>query len=213
MFVELLAGDAGLDDAIEILGMHREHAVHVAKVEADAAARRVYLTLERGALAEADHRHAMRRAQSHDLLHLFGALRKHHRVRRLVLDPCGGVAVLLAQRLRGRQPIAVARRQRRDYGGGGLARFAAAFGGLDQSHYCSCLSTSNVAAATGRVKPRAPSPRTRGEGIGGPAAATTRTRCEHRYDEGAWPLGSDLRQCPSPPDCCPIRPLPAGGER
>ena len=33
-------------------------------------------------------------------------LRKHHRVRRLVLDPGQGVAVLLAHRLRGDEPVA-----------------------------------------------------------------------------------------------------------
>ncbi len=72
MLVELLARDAGLDDAIEVLGMHGEHAIHVAEIEADAAMGRVDLAFERGAGAERDHRHALGRAQPHDLLHLFG---------------------------------------------------------------------------------------------------------------------------------------------
>ncbi len=38
MLVELLAGDAGLDHAIEILGVNGKDAVHVAEIEADAAA-------------------------------------------------------------------------------------------------------------------------------------------------------------------------------
>ena len=37
----------------------------------------------------------------HDVLHVFGGLRKNHRVRRLVGDPGRGVAVLFAHRLRG----------------------------------------------------------------------------------------------------------------
>ena len=61
-----------------------------------------------------DHRHALGRAQPHDLLHLFGGLRKDHRVRRLVGDPGERVAVLLAHRLRGDEPVADRRRQRGD---------------------------------------------------------------------------------------------------
>ena len=60
MLVERLARHAGLDDAIEVLGVHREHAVHVAEVEADAAAWRVDLAFQRGAGAEGHHRHAVR---------------------------------------------------------------------------------------------------------------------------------------------------------
>ena len=59
MLVELLAGDARLDDAVEVLGMHREDAVHVAEIDRDAAGRRVDLAFERAAGAERDHRHAM----------------------------------------------------------------------------------------------------------------------------------------------------------
>ena len=94
--------------------MHGENAVHVAEIEADAAARRVDLAFERGAGAERDHRHAVRRAQPHDVLHLFGRLRKHHRIRRLVVDPGRGMAVLLAHRLRGDEPVAEARGERGD---------------------------------------------------------------------------------------------------
>ena len=48
----------------------------------------------------------VRGADAHDLLHVLGRLRKDHRVRRLVLDPGDGVAVLLAHRLRGHEPVA-----------------------------------------------------------------------------------------------------------
>ena len=51
-------------------------------------------------------------ADAHDLLHVLGRLRKDHRVGRLVLDPGDGVAVLLAHRLRGHQPVAEARGER-----------------------------------------------------------------------------------------------------
>ena len=60
MLVELFAGDARFDDAIQILGMDRENPVHVAKVEANAAARRIDLAFERGSGAERDHRHTVR---------------------------------------------------------------------------------------------------------------------------------------------------------
>ena len=59
MLVERLAGDAGLDHAVEILGVHREHLVHVAQVDRDAAGGRVDLALERGAGAEGDDGHAV----------------------------------------------------------------------------------------------------------------------------------------------------------
>ena len=109
MLVERLAGDPWLDHDVEILGVHRQHRLHVAEVDRDAAEGRVDMTLERGAGPKRDHRHAMRRADAHDLLHVGRVLRKHHRVRRLVGDPGGGVAVLLAHRLRGDETIAEAR--------------------------------------------------------------------------------------------------------
>ena len=100
MLVELLARDAGLDYAIEVLGMHGEYAIHVAEIEADATKGRIDLAFERGAGAKRNHRHALGRAQPHDLLHFFGILREDHRVRRLIADPGERVAVLLADRLR-----------------------------------------------------------------------------------------------------------------
>ena len=77
---------------------------------------RVDLAFERGAGAERDHRHALGRTQPHDLLHFFGALRKDHRIRRLIADPGQRIAVLLADRLRGHQPVADHGRKRRDHG-------------------------------------------------------------------------------------------------
>ena len=114
VLVERLAGDAGLDHAVEVLGMHRQHPVHVAEIDRHAAVRRVDLALERRAGAERDHRHAMRGADPHDLLHVGDALRKHHRVRRLVGDPGQRVAVLLAHRLRGDEAVAECLREGAD---------------------------------------------------------------------------------------------------
>ena len=101
--------------------MDGEHAIHVAEVKADAAAGRVDLAFERGAGAEGDHRHALGGAQAHNLLHLFGGLRKDHGIRRLVADPGQCVAVLLADRLRGDEAIAD---HSRELGDDGLDRVA-----------------------------------------------------------------------------------------
>ena len=105
IFIELLARYARLNDAIEIFGMYREHAVHVLHVDANAAARRIDLAFERGAGAERNDRHIMLRADAHDLLHVFGRLREYHGVRRLVGVPRRGVAVLFAHGLRGDDTI------------------------------------------------------------------------------------------------------------
>ena len=59
VLVERLAGDAGLDHAVEILGVHLEHLVHVAEVDRHAALRRVDMAFERGADAERNDRHAV----------------------------------------------------------------------------------------------------------------------------------------------------------
>src|SRR4051794_6810276 len=105
MLVERLAGDSGLDYAVKVLGMHREHLVHVAQVDADAARGCVDLALERGAGAEGDDGHAVFRTDPHHVLDVGSFLRHHHAVRRLVHDPCGGMAVLLADGLRGDEAV------------------------------------------------------------------------------------------------------------
>ena len=74
-----LARHAGLDDAVEILGIDLDDAVHARDVERDAAARRVDVPFERRAGAEGDHRHAMLGADAHDLLHLLGRFRERRR--------------------------------------------------------------------------------------------------------------------------------------
>ena len=106
VLVELLAGDAGLDDAVEILGVHREHPVHVAEVDRHAAERRVDVALQRRAGAERDDRHAVRRADAHDLLHVLGDCGKTTASGGSLATQVSGVAMLLAHRLRGDEAIA-----------------------------------------------------------------------------------------------------------
>ena len=60
---ELLARDARLHAAVEIVGVDLEHPVHLRQVDADAAVERRDVALERGTDAERDHRHARRGAQ------------------------------------------------------------------------------------------------------------------------------------------------------
>ncbi len=112
LLVQQLAGDAGLDDAVEIFGMHGEQPVHVARVDADAAGGRVHLALQRGAGAVGDHRHLSRGADAHHVLDIRGLLHEHHAVRRLPWQPRRRLRVLVAHRLRGDKAIAEARGQR-----------------------------------------------------------------------------------------------------
>ncbi|MGY4292695.1 hypothetical protein ACVWXN_000790 [Bradyrhizobium sp. i1.4.4] len=56
--------------------------------------------------AEGDDGHAVLGADPHHVLDVGGLLRHHHAVRRLVDDPCGGMAVLLANGLRGDEAVA-----------------------------------------------------------------------------------------------------------
>ena len=86
--------------------MHLDHPVHVAEIDRDPAQRRVDMAFERGTGAERDHRHPVLCADAYRRLHIGGVLREHHRIRRLVLDPGHGVAVLLAHRARGHEPVA-----------------------------------------------------------------------------------------------------------
>ena len=49
MLVQLLARDAGLHRAVEVLGVDREDVVHAAHVDAHAAVDREHMAFERGA--------------------------------------------------------------------------------------------------------------------------------------------------------------------
>ena len=101
LFIERLSGNAGLDDAIEILRVHSENSVHVAEIDRNAANWRINMALERGPNPEGDYGHPIRRTDPHDLLNILGALRIDDRVRWLIGNPGDGVAMLLTHRLRG----------------------------------------------------------------------------------------------------------------
>ena len=64
---QLQAGDAGFHRGVEILGADAQHAVHLAQVDADAAADRVHVPFERGAGAERNDRQLKALADAHDL--------------------------------------------------------------------------------------------------------------------------------------------------
>ena len=111
VLVQKFAGDAGLDHAVQILGMNLEDPVHVAEIDRDASTRRIDMPFQRGAGAERDHRHLVPRTDAHGFLHIRGVLREHDRIRRLILDPGRGVAVLLAHGVRGHEAVAEALRK------------------------------------------------------------------------------------------------------
>src|SRR5256714_867201 len=112
MLVQRLAGDAGLDHAVEILGVNFQHPVHVAQVDADAAGRRVDLSLQRRAGAESNHGNSVFRANPHHILDVRGLLGHDNRVWRLRCQPRRGMGVLIAHRLGSDQPVAEPRGQR-----------------------------------------------------------------------------------------------------
>ena len=89
--------------------MHGEDAVHARQIERDAAERRIDVTLERGAGAERDHRHAGLGAELHDVGDLGFALGEQDGVGRLALEPGERIGVLLAQRLAHGEAVAEAR--------------------------------------------------------------------------------------------------------
>ncbi len=73
--VERLARDAGLDGGGEVLGVDREHAVHLRKIDRDAALHGQQVAFERRPIAIGNDGYAILRAQLHDGLDLGGALR------------------------------------------------------------------------------------------------------------------------------------------
>ncbi len=93
MGVQLHAGHASLDRAVQIVGVHRENLVHPRRVDRDPAAWRVHMTFERRADAERNQRHPVLGADLDDLLDLFATVGKCHAVRQLRRDVGRRVAV------------------------------------------------------------------------------------------------------------------------
>ena len=108
MLVELLAGDAGLDDAVEILGVDRDNRVHARAVEREAAMRRVDMAFQRRAHPEGRDRRVVPGAEFHRVDHVVSGFGEHDRVRRLVLEPGQRVPMRGADRRGGGEAIAEA---------------------------------------------------------------------------------------------------------
>jgi hypothetical protein len=70
MLVELLPGDAGLDDAIEIVGVDGENIIHAREVERDAAMGRVDMAFERRADSERNDRRVVPGAELDEIDHV-----------------------------------------------------------------------------------------------------------------------------------------------
>jgi hypothetical protein len=85
--------------------MDRDDPVHAREIDGNSAARRIEVPLQRRPGAERDDRRAVRSADPHDFPNFRGVLGKNHRVRRLVRDPAGRMAVLAAHGFRLAQPL------------------------------------------------------------------------------------------------------------
>jgi len=119
------ARDAGLDDAIEIVGVDGENIIHAREVERDAAMRRVDMAFERRADAERNDRRVVPGAELgevDDVIFVFG---EDHGVRRLVLEPGQRVAMRLADRLGSGEAVAKTGGEIGIEGGDRVARKAA----------------------------------------------------------------------------------------
>jgi hypothetical protein len=105
--VQLLARDARLHAAIEILGADLEHLVHLREVHADAARQRGDVAFERRPDAERDHRYPRGVAQPDDRGDFVVRPRKHHDIGQRRVGKPFSVAVTFADRLRGHCPLAI----------------------------------------------------------------------------------------------------------
>ena len=110
--VQGLAGDAGLDHAVEVFGMDGQDAIHAGRIDRDPAVGGIDVALERRAGPVGHHRHAMRRAKPDDLDHLVGRLREHHGIGRLGCHGGARVGVLFADAAARGEAVAEAPRQR-----------------------------------------------------------------------------------------------------
>ena len=97
--VQLLAGDACLHAAIEIVAVHLEHTIHLREVDADASVERRDVSLERRADAEGDHRYARLVALTDDRRDLLVRAREHDDIRDSGVRETLAMPVLLAHRL------------------------------------------------------------------------------------------------------------------
>jgi hypothetical protein len=102
VFVELLARDARLDPAVQVVRIDLNNLVHLGEVYADPAAEGRHVAFERGARAKRDHRTVVGGADLDDLGDLLGGLGEGDRVGRMAGMIGLGVPVLIADRGRRR---------------------------------------------------------------------------------------------------------------
>ena len=142
MLIERLACDTRFDNAGEVLGIHSEHLVHVAEIDRHAAERRISMAFKRGSGSEGDDRNVMTGTDAYDPLHLFGTVRKQHRIGRLARDPGVRVTVLFPHGLRCDQPVAEGGELRKGLLDGDRVGAAFIGDGFSQGH-AALLSQSN----------------------------------------------------------------------
>jgi len=110
----LLARHAGLDAAIEIVGVDLQHTIHLREIDADAAVQRGNVAFERRAHTECDHRNTRQVTQANDRRHLVVRAREYDHVGQRGVSQPLAVAVVLAHRLRGHGALAVVAANLRD---------------------------------------------------------------------------------------------------
>jgi hypothetical protein len=116
VLVQLLARDAGLDHDVEVGLVHRQHLVHAADVERDAAVRRADVAFQRRAGPERNDWRLVPGAELHDRLDLFRRLGEHNGVGQMGLVEGDVLAVLLAHGMRRAHSLAVVLLQLGDRG-------------------------------------------------------------------------------------------------
>jgi hypothetical protein len=104
--VELEARQSGLDRNVEILRAEAHHARHAREIDRDAAMNRIDVSFERAAHAERHDRPPVLRAHLHDGGDFRRCCRKHHAVRKSRRVPRLTMAVVLADGIGHRHPIA-----------------------------------------------------------------------------------------------------------
>ena len=114
VLVQLLAGDAGLNGGVHVLGVDFDDFVHSHQVDAHPAVQCRHVAFQRGAGAEGNDRHVAGRAQLDDVADFLGGLGEHHRIGWMAGMVGFVVAVLFAHRLGDREPVADDGAERRD---------------------------------------------------------------------------------------------------
>ena len=105
MLIQLLAGHAGFDQAVHILGVDLQDAGHAREIEADPLPYRVHMPFEGGARAERHHRHVMAVAEGEKLRDLLRRLHEGDGVGQGGGGAVLAAAVLLAHRRVGGQAL------------------------------------------------------------------------------------------------------------